>query len=1036
MFDLRDIDGHSYIGPVRDQGYCGSCYSFGAAAAAESTYNYAHNLYDDLAVDLSESFIIWSLSTLYADFDGCDGAGYEFEELTALTESGVPFEGSFPYTTTAPGENLHWDADRVTFTDWYRIPINDIETTKRVLLEIGAVDASVFVDGHFDIYSTGNFENDYTSIDATVPYYTYTDHLISLVGWNDDVTDGGLGTWILRNSWGESWGNSGYMDIRYTSAAVLLESSYLIFDQWSGTSQHLDLYASPEVITWSSGGTLNSHGVDLWGGSASTVDNYANIIVEATSNDELTTARGVYLWGGASGRVANFKTIQAHSSSDNNQAISYAVCLQGGELLNSGILNAESQSQADQALAFGAWVANGSQQIYIANSGNIVAQAHDSLMNGAYGLWADSRSFITIRNSGLIQAQASDCAIGVLLSGGPSVLTNVGRIEASNNYTDGASAGVYTEENTTIFNSGTIKGDSYSICTTSNSELVLGSGSDLIGEVFLFGDEDSLVLVGHGSEDECFGGIESLRMVGSNWSLDGDSSFATVAIDSGFLALNGQIGGQITISQWGTLGGVGTITGDVINSGSIAPGNSIGTLTIYGDFVQEANGVFEVDVGSGVADELTVFGTAELAGNLLVLPNGYATAGSYSFIDALQIDGEFDDIISSAVLDSSLINSDPQHLLLNIHRNSYQSLSTTHNHSIALSLDRLRSVETQDSSWVLNTLDLSMSSHTLNEAMASMTPRIVGLATAMAVDRTTQRLHDVAQHFSRDSGLHNTEKSSLWLNFIGQKKTLGHDGSYQEVRESISGVMFGLDCKVTNNFTIGGAASTTKSKYNVRNSADDGDSESYSGYLFTKWSENKHAHGLQLSAVIGGGSSRMNYTRSMPFIQRSAKGNRRAYEYSALLSCGYAMSFGLWDVEPTLALSNVKLREKSFREKNAGGVNLVIDDQRSNSLQSQLAVKIGRSFQLDNLILKPTLGVEWQHKFDHQGEDINAQFSETHSSFTTPGKSLAENSFLVGLGLNAKFSKMTEFQLRYEYSQQNNRTNVGHALNAHLLVSF
>ena len=72
-FDLRDINGHSYIGPVRDQGACGSCYSFGALAAAESVYNRYHGLYDDAAIDLSESFIIWSLSPLYEGFDGCNG---------------------------------------------------------------------------------------------------------------------------------------------------------------------------------------------------------------------------------------------------------------------------------------------------------------------------------------------------------------------------------------------------------------------------------------------------------------------------------------------------------------------------------------------------------------------------------------------------------------------------------------------------------------------------------------------------------------------------------------------------------------------------------------------------------------------------------------------------------------------------------------------------------------------------------------------------------------------------------------------------
>jgi putative hemolysin len=58
-FDWRSYNGHSYIGPVRNQGNCGSCYAFGALSSAESVYNFATGNYDANCVDLSESFIIW-----------------------------------------------------------------------------------------------------------------------------------------------------------------------------------------------------------------------------------------------------------------------------------------------------------------------------------------------------------------------------------------------------------------------------------------------------------------------------------------------------------------------------------------------------------------------------------------------------------------------------------------------------------------------------------------------------------------------------------------------------------------------------------------------------------------------------------------------------------------------------------------------------------------------------------------------------------------------------------------------------------------
>ena len=94
-FDWRDLAGRSYIGPIRNQGTCGSCYAFAAAAAAEGTYNFALGMYDGACVDFSEAFIVWCLGALpeyQTHLYGCGGAGYKYAELDALTREGIPFE--------------------------------------------------------------------------------------------------------------------------------------------------------------------------------------------------------------------------------------------------------------------------------------------------------------------------------------------------------------------------------------------------------------------------------------------------------------------------------------------------------------------------------------------------------------------------------------------------------------------------------------------------------------------------------------------------------------------------------------------------------------------------------------------------------------------------------------------------------------------------------------------------------------------------------------------------------------------------------
>ncbi|MFH1039243.1 MAG: C1 family peptidase [PVC group bacterium] len=236
-FDWRNVGGYSYIGGIRNQGGCGSCYSFGANAAAEGTYNWANGLYDGNCIDFSESYIIWCLGRLPAyssHFFGCGGADWDYAELDALCLEGVGTESDFPYTTTDPGSCTHWGDQTYVFQSWHRIDCLDVEAIKTAIMTYGPVDAAVYVQGAFQSYSGGVYEDSYTSCppDPGIGpecYHAYTNHAIALIGWDDAPPEGGGGVWILRNSWGTSWGESGYMRIRYTSARVACEVCYLVY---------------------------------------------------------------------------------------------------------------------------------------------------------------------------------------------------------------------------------------------------------------------------------------------------------------------------------------------------------------------------------------------------------------------------------------------------------------------------------------------------------------------------------------------------------------------------------------------------------------------------------------------------------------------------------------------------------------------------------------------------------------------------------------------------------------------------------------
>lgn len=1044
-FDLRNINGRSYIGPIRDQGQCGSCWAFGTLASAESVWNRTYDKYDEQAVDFSEAFLVWSMSPLYEDLEGCYGGGMDLPQNDALIKYGVPLEEAFPYTIDDPGDDLRWDAPRTTFLDWYRIPAGDIETMRRVLYEVGAVTTGVLVEDDFAAYQEGIFENQRTTINHALPYYSDANHLISLVGWEDEPGDGGLGYWILRNSWDSEWGEDGNIRIRYTSARVALFGSYMTLQEWTGESVELENDGEISAIPWSAGGTLNAHGVDLWSGAASSVTNRGQIMAQALSDTELATARGVYIWGGPEGQVVNEGEIVGLAVSGNQQAYAYGICLQGGQVDNRGQVVALAVSETEQAMALGIWAANGGHSLDIVNDGVILSAAMGDDINVAYGIWADSRAMSRVNNSGRIGAFADDYAIGVLLSGGPAVLVNSGLIEAApslfeTDLVSGLSVGVRAaSQGTIIRNSGTIKGTAYSIYSSKDTSLILETGSDLIGPAAFEGENDVVGLLGTGSEEINFYGVETLVMGGDDWTLSGDSSFDFIQVVHGRLGVDGALAGATSVLNDGILGGNGSLTGNVTTSGTVAPGTSVGHLTIDGDLTQTANATLEIEIGDGVADRLTVSGTATLAGTLLLLPDGYATGGSYTFLDAGTIAGGFDTLASAAVLSFSL-SSAADSLSVDVTRNSYLSLANGHNRGLASNLDGVRATAGDDFGTLLDRLVLSLTQPLLNTAMASLTPRIHGLTSTVLLGDSQTRLADLRRHLQQhDPAALLAQKpegaTTAWVDLLGHYNSYRSDGAYYGARTNLHGLMLGVERTARSGLTLGLAAAVTESRLKARDSGDDGEIDSQQGYLYAAWRNPRSSTGVHLNTAVGIGRTRLSADRHIPFAGRRAESKHDGILYSATISGGYAMNLGGWTLDPTAGLSFVHLREESFREKGADSANLSLATRENDSFQSLMGLRLSRDVSVRGFTLTPDLFMEWRHEFDRRTEGLSASLAGGGDRFDTPGRDMAGDALLLGTSVRARISDNFYGSLSYDCTLQSN-TATGHALGLKIALIF
>jgi C1A family cysteine protease len=201
------IDWRSYMTPVRDQGNCGSCWAFGTAAVMEGNFNIKNKI---------TSSTNWLSTQQLVDCDtnssGCDGgwglgAIYYYSRLTGLVS-----EKDYSYTSEFSGLTGTCKNDVVSNINVKKTKSLGMEYCQTCnidqwysILAKGPILISSYSNDNWYYYTGGVFS-------ITGCNSTSSNHAVVAVGWGKDTT--GEYT-IVRNSWGSSWGERGYIRIKY-----------------------------------------------------------------------------------------------------------------------------------------------------------------------------------------------------------------------------------------------------------------------------------------------------------------------------------------------------------------------------------------------------------------------------------------------------------------------------------------------------------------------------------------------------------------------------------------------------------------------------------------------------------------------------------------------------------------------------------------------------------------------------------------------------------------------------------------------------
>ncbi|KAM7446020.1 hypothetical protein ABFA07_005629 [Porites harrisoni] len=185
-----------FVSPVKDQGWCGSCWAFSATGSLEGQH---FNKTGDL-VSLSEQNLV-DCSRKFGNL-GCEGGLMVNAFKYIESNGGIDTESSYPYRGRTG--SCHFDSDYVgaTLKGFKRIREGNEHDLLSAVATVGPI--SVAIDSShssFQFYHDGVYDKPHCSS-------THLDHAVLVVGYG---TYEGKDYWLVKNSWGTQWGMQGYI---------------------------------------------------------------------------------------------------------------------------------------------------------------------------------------------------------------------------------------------------------------------------------------------------------------------------------------------------------------------------------------------------------------------------------------------------------------------------------------------------------------------------------------------------------------------------------------------------------------------------------------------------------------------------------------------------------------------------------------------------------------------------------------------------------------------------------------------------------
>ncbi|EKF39809.1 outer membrane autotransporter barrel domain-containing protein [Nitratireductor indicus C115] len=875
---------------------------------------------------------------------------------------------------------------------------------------------------------------------------------------------------------GSSWTNSGELIVGFG-----YHDNFHLFDGTGGAG----------TLTISDGGTVTNVDGTIGGYSFSTgrvtvtgagstwtnkgnlnvgVGGYGNLLIEDGGTVSSKT-------GGIGGSAGGAALVSGAGSTWNNESI-LTVAVRG----DGALVIKDGGKVTSQHTAIGLFAGQGSLPVAngavtVTGSGSALVNSHDLFVGGS-GLFNNGGGNATLtvldgasvtNDNGYIGAAASSKGTATIAGQG-STWTNQGDLtigdkgDGTLTIADGGAVSVGSGSGTInlavdagidgTLNIGAASGEAPALAGTLDAgQIVFGAGDGAL--VFNHaGDLDGAALV-FGAELSGLGTI--LQENGATVLSAHSSSFiGETAVTGGALIVNGILGGVLSVGDGGTLGGSGTVGDVTLSSGSvIAPGNSVGTLTVAGDITFDDGSIYEVEVdaaGSG-SDMIHASGRATL-GSGSVIRIGPGVLDPFSTRTILKADsgvyGIFGEIASSYAFLTPNLTYDADSIDLSLTRNTigFADRATTRNQqSVAESAESLG----QGNAVYNAVAALPDDNALIGAGFDALSGEIHASAKSVLIEESRFLRYAVNERIGTAFGNAGAKALPIlayaaggapkvvaaddagpvfWAHGFGAWNSTDGNSNTASLDSDTGGLLIGTDAAV-GDWRVGVLAGYSHSGFSMDDRASSGTSDNYHLGLYggRQWKQ------LSLSAGAAYSWHGIETSRAvvLPGLSDGLTADYDAGTFQVFGDLGYGIELQSGArLEPFVNLAHVSLHSGGFSE-NGGAAGLSARGGSMNSTFATLGLRAEHDMTLGGVETKLRGAIGWRHAFGDTSATSTNAFS-SGPGFTVAGSPISENSLLLEAGLDISLSERAT--LGVSYQGQAAAALLQHGLNGMLRVRF